>query len=176
MGAAAPMEEKAAEARDMEDLIDAPMAKSAMRQQTEAEQVFQQRLRAAQSSTDSYGALPARFAIPKAGSGLAFSEYITIGEASTLRLGYARRGLIDLLNLLPFLLTAALAWYARRLLGAGTMGTRAFFAAAALIVALAFAGLSVGMIVAGAVVGLGARFVLWTVTQIRLQRTMAKAG
>jgi hypothetical protein len=129
--------------------------------QKQAENVFQERLLAAQSAQDSGGALPARFAIPKAGSSLRFDEYLTIGEASTLRLGYGSRHAVEFFNLLPLLLTALLAWFSRKLLSAGRRGAWVIAAGAILLILFTAAGLPLQAAVMGALLGAAARAVAW---------------
>lgn len=127
--------------------------------QKKAEQNFQERLRAAQSAQDTGGALPTRFAIPKAGSELRYREFITIGEASTLRLGFALSSVLESLKSLMWLLgfagALALSWRVRAILAAGQPGLRRFAAFGAVLAALAWLAGTTGGVVLGAVIGLG---------------------
>ena len=136
-------------------------------QQAEAEKVFRKKIRAAQQVQDVSGALPARFMVPEEGTSLRFTELITIGEASSLTLGYASRKLSGALALLTLLITLALAWYATR------KGTALFVLGVAAIVVLVASGVSVGWVVLGAVIGIIARLVHWISTRKRQEPKQA---
>ncbi len=128
--------------------------------QKKAEQNFQQRLRAAQSAQDSGGALPTRFTIPKTGSELRYRELVTIGEASTLRLGFALSAVLESLKSLVWLLglagALALSWRARKILADSERGLRRFAIFGGALAALAWLAGTTGGVVLGAVIGVGA--------------------
>lgn len=143
-----------------------------MLRQSKAEEVFQSRIRAAQNVQDQTGALPARFALPKEGKSMRFMELITIQEASTLNLIYSSRRLISAFSIFALLITAAMGWFARRLLL--PQNKKFFVIAAAAIVVLVAAGGSVEYVIFGAVLGLGARFVRWVAIEIMKQTNKPK--
>ena len=142
-------------------------------QQAEAEQVFQTRIRAVQKSADTTGSLPTRFAVPQEGSLMRYQELITIGSSSDLRLIYASRKFVSAMELIVLIITAALAWFAARLLtGTGDArkkGRMLFVGGVAAIVILVSAGASVGAVIWGAVIGLGAKLGRWILMQILKQ-------
>ncbi len=150
--------------------------KSIDQKQVQAEMVFQQRLRAAQSARDEYGSLPTQFAIPKFGDYNRFHEYITIGESSTLNLLYYTRKLSDAVDLLALLLTALLAWAAKILLSGDKRekgGRKTFFAISAGIVLFGFCGASTLYIIFGAVIGLALRWVQNRYNKVAMKRELA---
>lgn len=135
--------------------------------QSKAEAVFQQRIRAAQNVQDQTGALPARFALPQEGTRMRFMELITIQEASTLSLIYLSSRLLSVFSFLAFLITAAMGWFARKLL---LPENKKFFIIGSIaIVVLIAAGGAVEYVVFGAVLGLGARFIRWVALEILKQ-------
>jgi len=161
---AVPAEKKAKAERYYEDSRLLSAAGEMELQQVEAEQVFRQRIRKAQEAQDKTGALPARFSVPKEGASMRFSELLTVGESSDLRLVYASWKLLTALALLALLITAALAWFGPRLLARPrSAGTLLFASGTAAIFVLAALGVSVAWVVMGAVIGLGGRFVRWLV-------------
>jgi hypothetical protein len=143
-------------------------------QQAEAEQVFQQRIRAAQNVQDSTGALPARFSVPEQGRSLRFEELITIQEASNVRLVYGAKSLLSTFSYAALIITALLAWFATKWLsGSNSRGRTWFGLLVAAIVLLVAMGVSVGYVIGGAFLGLGARFVRWVTIQAMRQRNNA---
>jgi hypothetical protein len=164
---------------DLLSLRESGRRDDAEKQQAEAEQVFQTRIRAAHQAQDMSGALPARFSVPQEGVPLRFEELITIGEASTLRLFYCSRSAISFFAFLACVLMAALAWFARSLLSGGAdrrRGLKIFGAGAAAIVLLTVVTGSTWSVVAGAALGGGARFVQWCVIQIARQQAKARGA
>ncbi|MCC6160091.1 MAG: hypothetical protein IT350_18715 [Deltaproteobacteria bacterium] len=127
--------------------------------QKKAELNFQERLRAAQSAQDTGGALPTRFTIPKAGTELRYRELVTIGEASTLRLGFALSSVLESLKSLVWLLglagALALSWRVRTILSDSGQGLRRFAMFGAALASLAWLAGTTSGVVLGAVIGLG---------------------
>ena len=142
----------------------------AVKEQKKAEEVFQTRLRAAQTGKDTTGALPARFMVPQKGTTLRFEELINLDEAPTLRLGFAIHWIDKALAVLVFLAAFALAWFARKLLAKDKQpkGKRLFVALVVAIVILVALGASVGTVIFAVVLALGIRLVAWIAVQIAM--------
>lgn len=160
----------AAPAVDKEKADGYGLASRGMKRQSMAEEVFQTRIRAAQESQDTTGALPARFSVPQQGASLRFSELITIGGASDVRLAYGARSLTGWLSVLALAITAALAWFARRLFEMGRRGHFLLIAGVAALAVLVAAGASTGYVIGGAALGFGVQFVRWVIVQIIRER------
>ncbi|MDP8225859.1 MAG: hypothetical protein P9L99_21035 [Candidatus Lernaella stagnicola] len=144
-----------------------------MLQQSQAEMEFQKRIRAAQQATDSGGALPARFAVPKKGAALRFEELVTIGEASDVRLMYGAKRLSQFGALAALLLAAALVWFARSIFAMGRVGHYLLAVGVVVLAVMAALGISIGYAIGGVL--LAAAALLVRAVYRRIARKMGRA-
>jgi len=149
---------------------------ASLSRQSKAEEVFQTRIRAAQEAQDTTGALPARFSVPEQGLALRFSELLTIGGASDVRLAYGALRLKGFLGVLALAIAAALAWFAQWWFTAGRRGLWALAAGVVALFVLLAIGVSAGYAIGGAALGFGAQFTRWVIVQIHRERSRHRAA